>query len=320
MKIQILMSTYNGSQYIRTQLDSILAQDIEEKTLLIRDDGSSDNTVEIIEGYRERNPWISYYKGENIGVQRSFLELMCRADEDADYIALADQDDEWLADKLSRAVACLEKMKRESAGSSDVPLLYCSDKQIVGRDLEPLNVTVSRVVRKISFGNALVQNICTGCTAVANRSLIDLIKHCPTENPEYIIMHDWWLYLTAACFGKVYYDQEAHIRYRQHGDNTSGAMLNRRRLMKYRLEQMAKPRGEIYRQVEEFEQCYFIKGGESLGSADARKMERWRETDTLLRSKNSLKQRIYVVFDKRFFRQKYSDDMVFRLILLLGKL
>lgn len=313
MKIQILMSTYNGSQYIRTQLDSIAAQDIEEKSLLVRDDGSSDNTVEIIEKYREKNPWISYYRGENIGVQRSFLELMSQADEDADYIALADQDDEWLPDKLSRAVACLEKMKKESAGS-DVPLLYCSDKQIVGRDLEPLNVTVSRVVRKISFGNALVQNICTGCTAVANRTLIDLIKHCPPEKPEYIIMHDWWLYLTAACFGKVYYDQEAHIRYRQHGNNTSGAMLNHWSLFKYRVTQLKEPRGQVYHQVEEFLACFrdeiYIRGMTRNSSL----------CSEILISEESILKRIRLFFDLKCYRQKRVDDFIYRWLVLFGKL
>lgn len=320
MKIQILMSTYNGSKYIRTQLDSIIAQNAEKKTLLIRDDGSTDDTVEIIEEYQAENPWISYYRGTNIGVQRSFLELISQADEDADYVALADQDDEWLPDKLSRAIRCLENMRIESGYPADMPLLYCSDKQIVGRDLEPLNVTVSRVVRKISFGNALVQNICTGCTAVMNRALINMIKKHPPLKPENIIMHDWWLYLTATCFGKVYYDQEAHIRYRQHGGNTSGAMLNHLGLIKYRLRQMTKPRGEIYRQVEEFERSYFVNVGEALRTADSQRAECWQESNILLKSKSCFMQRISMVFDKRFFRQKYSDDMIFRLILLLGKL
>lgn len=314
MKIQILMSTYNGGDYIRTQLDSMIAQDAGGKTLLIRDDGSTDHTVEMIKEYQAQHPWISYYKGENIGVQRSFLELMSQADETADYIAFADQDDEWLPDKLSRAVQCLEEMKIEGNLSQEAPLLYCSDKQIVGKNLEPLNVTVSRVVRKISFGNALVQNICTGCTAVANRALIDLIKRYPPKNPEHIVMHDWWLYLTASCFGEVYYDQEAHIRYRQHGGNTSGAMINRRRLLLYRMNQLMEPRGEIYRQAEAFGKCY----SEKIRQPEFH--DRFVEVKKLLSAEKGWWNRLRVACDRNYFRQKRMDDLIFRWIILLGKL
>lgn len=103
MKIQILMSTYNGSRYIRTQLDSIIAQNIVNKELLIRDDGSTDDTVAIIEEYQRKYSWICYYKEKNVGVQKSFFDLLKQADSSADYIAFADQDDEWLPDKLKRS-------------------------------------------------------------------------------------------------------------------------------------------------------------------------------------------------------------------------
>lgn len=244
------MSTYNGSQYIRTQLDSIAAQTIKNKSLLIRDDGSTDDTIEIIQEYQKKYSWISFYQGDNIGVQKSFLELISLADEDADYVALADQDDKWLPDKLEQAVKCMKRM------DGTQPLLYCSDKQIIGKCLEPIKVTVSRQVRKIAFGNALVQNICTGCTAVLNWVLVRFLKDHPVADAKNVIMHDWWLYLTATCFGTVYYDTNAYIQYRQHGRNTSGAMLNRRELLKYRVGQLLKTRGEIYRQAASFQECY----------------------------------------------------------------
>lgn len=310
MKIQILMSVYNGSRYIQTQLDSIVAQDIEDKTLLIRDDGSTDDTLRIVRKYCEQFPWISYYSGTNIGVQKSFLDLIHHADSDAEYFALADQDDEWLPEKLSRAVLCLQGMKL----SPEIPQLYCSDKQIVDEDLNPLRVTVSRQVRKLSFGNALVQDICTGCTAVFNKSLLETIQKHPVSRTDHIIMHDWWLYLTASCFGKVFYDQNAYIRYRQHGKNTSGAMINRRALVRYRLRELKKPRGEIFRQTELFLESYsdLLNRGEFSQSRDLAKK--------LLKGKKGIIHRMSLIFDRRFFRQKHSDDIVFRGILLIGKL
>lgn len=308
MRIQILMSTYNGGQYIRTQLDSIINQSIENKSLLIRDDGSTDDTLDIIRDYQKVYPWIILREGENIGVQRSFFELIALADTTADFVAFADQDDQWLPEKLQVATGCLK------AFSDKKPLLYCSDKLIVGKNLEEIHVTVSRVVKKITFGNALVQNICTGCTAVINRTLLLLLQQHIPKNPDVIIMHDWWLYLTASCFGDVYYDKRAFIRYRQHGNNTSGAMMNKHLLLKYRLNQLFQPRGELYLQIEEFQHDFC--GELALSNYK----QEYGLINKLLYSKENLKGRFLVFIDKRYFRQKLMDDIIFRGIVLIGKL
>lgn len=306
MKVQIIMSTYNGARYIRTQLDSIVQQTLESKTLLIRDDGSSDNTVSIIQEYQKKYPWIEVYQGKNVGVQKSFFELVKRSDPKAEFIAFADQDDEWLPEKLERAVNKLEALYRKK----EQPLLYCGSQMMVDEQLKPLDVTVSRVVKRPAFGNALVQNICTGCTAVINRELAELIRNNMPSNIDAIVMHDWWLYLTASCFGDVYYDEVPYIRYRQHGKNAHGAIINKKRLLQYRLGQLLKPRGEIYRQVEEFEQSF-------LNKIDRIHM---RLICSLVNSENNLFGRMQVAIKKEYFRQKRSDDLVFRGIVLLGKL
>lgn len=304
MKIQILMSTYNGGQYIRTQLDSIVEQNIESKSLLIRDDGSTDDTVSIIREYQEKYAWIDLREGKNIGVQKSFFELIAMSDEKVNFVAFADQDDQWLPMKLCRAVKYLETYPKTE------PALYCSEKLVVGKNLEDIPVTVSRKVTEATFGNALVQNICTGCTAVINRSLLLLLKQNMPRNPNAVIMHDWWLYLTAACLGRVYYDEQAFIRYRQHGNNASGAMLNNRALIKYRITQLLKPRGQIYRQIEEFQDAF----GEIISQQHKSMISK------VLKSEHGIASRISLVIDHRFFRQKKSDDFVFRGIVLIGKL
>lgn len=306
MKVQIIMSTYNGARYLRTQLDSIVQQTIESKSLLIRDDGSSDNTVSIILEYQKKYPWIEVYQGNNVGVQKSFFELVERSDPKAEFIAFADQDDEWLPEKLERAVNKLEALYRKK----EQPLLYCGSQIMVDEQLKPLDVTVSRVVKHPAFGNALVQNICTGCTAVINRELAELIRNNMPSNIDEIVMHDWWLYLTASCFGDVYYDEVPYIRYRQHGKNTHGAIINKKRLLQYRLGQLLKPRGEIYRQVEVFERSFSNK-------IDRIHMGLIR---SLASSENNLFGRLQVAIKKEYFRQKRSDDLVFRGIVLLGKL
>ena len=307
------MSVYNGGQYLRAQLDSIVAQTISPIALLIRDDGSVDNTVKIIQEYQNFYPWISYYKGENIGVQKSFLDLIAKSDPEADYLALSDQDDEWLPEKLQRALTCLKKLENGQGStriSVDHPILYCSDKQIVDQELNPLHVTVSRIVRSPSFGNALVQNICTGCTAVMNRALANLINSHPPVCYDSMVMHDWWLYLTASCFGSVYYDDESFIRYRQHGNNTSGAMINQRNLLKYRIHQFFQPRGCIYRQAELFRDTYW----------QILKVPEIKAIQKLISAQDSLHNRILLSKDKYYFRQKWTDDLIYRGIVILGKL
>lgn len=308
MKMQILMSTYNGSRYIQTQLDSIAAQNIANKELLIRDDGSTDDTVSIIEEYQRRYSWIQLYKGNNIGVQKSFFYLLQRADASADYIAFADQDDEWLPNKLERAIEILERKDHR------ILLLYCSNTTITNETLQPVRATVTRRVKETGFGNALVQNICTGCTAVINRPLTQILQENMPQDIDKVIMHDWWLYLTAACFGEVYYDQNSYIRYRQHGSNTSGVIASRKKLLDYRMKQLFQPRGEIYRQNEEFLKAYKRKLGEK------RYFENYLLLTKFLNAEKNLYGRVKVALNRKYFRQKRGDDIIFRGIMIIGKL
>ncbi len=310
MKIQILMSTYNGEEYIRTQLDSIVNQTIEEKKLLIRDDGSIDNTVLIIQEYQKLYPWIEFYQGSNIGVQRSFFDLLEHSDSKADYIAFADQDDKWLPEKLE----CAVKKLKELFQKTKQPLLYCGSQVMVDEQLQPIDVTVTRIVKKAAFGNALVQNICTGCTAVINQQLAELIRNNIPKDIDAVVMHDWWLYLVASCFGSVYYDNKSYILYRQHEKNTHGAILRKRELIKYRIKQLTKPRGDVYRQVREFETVY-IKILNSNNYEQKKKM-----INRLLLSEKKVTERLLIAINNQYFRQKRGDNLVFKLIILIGKL
>ncbi|GLC82492.1 glycosyltransferase family 2 protein [Lacrimispora brassicae] len=304
MSLQIFLSSYNGEKYIRIQLDSLLAQTYQDFKVLIRDDGSLDKTREILEEYAQRDFRISWYGLENRGVVESFFDLMKRADLTCDYFAFADQDDEWLPEKLEKAVEVLQAI-----GSAE-PVLYCSDKIIVDEELRPLDVRVTRDIRKPSFGNALVQGICTGCTAVWNRNLMEVLRgHMPIRIGN-VVMHDWWLYMAASCLGAVYYDEHAYIRYRQHQHNKIGAMITKRQLLFYRLKQLNKPRGEIYRQVKEFVAAF----GREMSE------ENMRLATELLKAEKNIFLRLKVVKNKELFRHKAYDDLVFRIIVLFGKL
>ncbi len=214
MKLIVLMSTYNGEKFLREQLDSLLRQTTRPSKILIRDDGSKDDTVCILEEYASKYPFISYYSGKNKGPALSFWDLISNC-EDADYYALCDQDDVWFEDKLERAVKMLE---REDNG---IPLLYCSRFTLTDRDLKPIDSDVSRLYSFSDFPHSLIYHTAPGCTFVFNDAARKKIIRYDAER-KYCIIHDSIIHKIAAMFGKVILDQTPHIYYRQHGNNEIG--------------------------------------------------------------------------------------------------
>lgn len=273
--IQVLMSTYNGEEYLKEQIDSILAQDCEEKAdtglkLLIRDDGSKDGTQKILEEYAKKYPeTIEWYQGQNVGVIKSFFDLVVKSDEKADYYAFSDQDDYWHKDKLSAGITNIDKMSKEKDTKKNMPLLYCCSPLLVDENLKELNNEMTRKPKKPAFENAVVENIVTGCTLVMNKTLRNMAK---AYQPEFTVMHDWWFYLLASCYGKVYYDMEQHISYRQHGSNTVGYNVSKTKEFKDRLKRFKKNRRNISRQLSEFV-CIYGKYREDAADFKATDIE-----------------------------------------------
>lgn len=210
MRIVILMSTYNGARHVQQQLTSILDQLQPDGRLLIRDDGSSDETVTTIRSIQD--PRIHVTAGPNLGFALSFLTLLSHAPDDADMYMLADQDDVWLPEKINRAWQQLEPVRDQVA-------LYCSRAQLTGPALNPLGLTPAHIPAP-SLRNALLRNIATGCTVAITPALRRLAS--ATSHPELIGFHDWWLYVIATAFGQVYFDSQPTLLYRQHNQNAIG--------------------------------------------------------------------------------------------------
>jgi glycosyltransferase involved in cell wall biosynthesis len=309
--VQVLMSTYNGEKYLNVQLDSILAQDCDKLCgiqvhLLVRDDGSTDRTQEILQEYAARYPaQITWYQGENVGVIDSFFDLVAHSDEEALYYALADQDDYWEPEKLRAGCEYLNQRQQ-----NDKPYLYCCRPRLVDENLQELSSRIKRPPMRPSFQNALVENVVTGCTIVMNSSLRDMVKANP---PQYTVMHDWWFYLVASSFGEIYYDETPHIRYRQHGGNTVGTNVSRYKELKDRVARFKGNRHNISNQLKEFLRIYGDtqtgdrQAGDSIALARA-----------LVESKKSLAKRVKLVAGGNIYRQRRGDDYIFRLILLSG--
>lgn len=211
-EIAVLMSTYNGERYIDQQIRSILTQERVHVHLFIRDDGSTDDTLDIIGNYAKYNS-VNFYSGDNKGSAMSFLDLLEKT-KGYPYYAFADQDDIWYPDKLERAIRLLDKKSVSS------PALYCSDYQLVDQWGNKLKDNGHQSA--VTFGGALVSGCCTGCTVVFNKALHDIVI---TKTPRVILMHDDWIHkVCLGVGGNVIYDDWKSLDYRQHGDNVDGGV------------------------------------------------------------------------------------------------
>lgn len=211
--ITVLMSTYNGEKYIEEQIHSLLTQKNVKLAILVRDDGSTDSTKDILKKY-ENDGVLKWYAGENLKPAYSFLDLINKAPE-SEYYAFCDQDDVWNDDKLECAVEVLDSYE-----NAEIPRLYCANYQLVDAELKELpdNGHVSTT----TFDAALVSSCCTGCTVVFNRALLNILR---MGTPEVIVMHDDWVHkVCLAVGGTVYYDKARVLKYRQHGNNADGGV------------------------------------------------------------------------------------------------
>lgn len=237
-KVLVLMSTYNGEKYLQEQINSLLGQEGVQISIIVRDDGSKDKTHTILDKEQSAGH-LSWYQGENKGASQSFMELLSRAPE-FDFYALCDQDDVWLSDKLFSAVELIKRVGAE---------LYYSSYTTVDANLNIIKKNVHHH-HKDSLGAALVNMEVTGCTVVFSNKLMKAIK---LYKPVDIMMHDSWIYKVALALGyNIAFDANAHILYRQHGNNVIGDNTSFVKKMKARYRRWVKNvSNDRYKEVEE---------------------------------------------------------------------
>ena len=304
-KTLILLSTYNGERYLEEQLVSIFIQRGVEAKLLVRDDGSTDQTVAILEKNKKEKPetFEDIIIGENIGSTASFKELMRIAFErygDAyAYYAFADQDDYWLQDKLWRAVQKLEVL------DNSTPNMYCSDKIIVDSELKEIRgIRPAKV--DLTKGRALARNIATGCTMVFNRSALELFV---TREMEFIKIHDHAIFLICSFLGTVIYDDSAYILYRQHGSNQIGGTDT----IKSRYQDRLKKKGNLREHFsEKVAQSFLATYEDSLTKADIKLI------GTMAHYRDSIGARFRLFFNREIAKERFEDNFFFKLKVLLG--
>lgn len=264
--------------------------------ILVRDDGSKDKTVEILNKYQEENK-LRWYNGENLRSAKSFMDLVRKSGE-YQYYAFSDQDDYWKKNKLKRAIEQLKEY-------DNIPAIYFCQKEIVDENLKKMKYKNYNSI--VSFETSLVRNIVTGCTMVINNKLMKILKE---YTPEYIEMHDSWIYrVCLAVGGKAIFDQEENIMYRQHGNNVIGANESWNSKLKRRINSFIHNTRKRSKTVTESKKGYYNEMTE----------ENKKCIDQLDNYNKSLKNKINIIKNKKFKTEDKERNFIFKIAILLNK-
>ncbi|MGB9763697.1 MAG: glycosyltransferase [Minisyncoccia bacterium] len=220
--VEILLSTYNGDKFLNDFLNSLLTQSYKNWKLIVRDDGSKDKTIDILESFSQKYPEkVEIIKDSmgNLGPWKSFFHLLKYSKEK--YVMFADQDDIWLPKKIE--ITLNKMILSEKKFGENYPILIHTDLKVVDQNLNNIAESFWQYQNlnpeHKSLNYLLVQNNVTGCTVMINESLKNLINPFPTK----AIMHDWWIAIVASAFGTINYVPESTILYRQHNNQNTGA-------------------------------------------------------------------------------------------------
>tara|TARA_B100000886_G_C20422120_1_gene492119 strand:+ start:2088 stop:2933 length:846 start_codon:yes stop_codon:yes gene_type:complete len=218
-KVQILLATYNGEKFLREQLDSIFNQEYQLWELLIHDDGSTDNTLSIINEYQKIYPSkVRLLIDQKVfsSASKNFFHLIEYRSREANLYCLCDQDDIWHKSKLKFII------ERYNLEEDKEPVLIHSDLSLIDAEGKLLEKSHNKLINLqknfITKNNVLYYNPVPGCAMSINSALADKISYC-----KYMVMHDWWILLNAIYENTtVLYIKYPLVKYRQHSENVLG--------------------------------------------------------------------------------------------------
>ena len=288
----VLMSTYNGEKFLEEQLESILNQKGEFKLeILIRDDGSSDNTISILKKYQSEEK-IKFNAGKNLKPARSFVELLKNAP-DSDFYAFSDQDDFWMENKIENA---LKKMKEQE----NELIVYFSNVKLVDKELNILEH--QNKIKKNTLAASFISSPAIGCTMVINRKMREKILEKDFSEREFG-MHDSWIYRVGLSIdAAVIYDENSYIKYRQHENNVIGVKKNKN---------IFNVLTEIVKKRKKYK-SYIAKNILDLyGDEVTIKNRRILNNLSKLSNSNKLKDKMNVIADKEFRSYSYKMNFMF---------
>lgn len=223
MTVDIVCAVLNGARFLPDFLDSLRDQTHDDWRLWVRDDGSADRSVEILRERAATDPRIAvlHTGGPPAGVARAFGWLLEHVPADAAYVMCADQDDVWLPHKIARTLAAMQSV--ESRVPPRTPVLVHTDLTVVDQALRPIHHSFWEQQQlppePTTLRRVAVRNVVTGATLMVNRAALDMA----VPIPEGAALHDWWLAIVVAAFGRIEAVRESTILYRQHDDNAVGA-------------------------------------------------------------------------------------------------
>lgn len=222
-KVLIIMCSFNGEEYIGQQIESIMQQDYEDFMLRIIDDGSSDNTINIVEDYIKKYPQRIEIICRDLptgSACANFLQSINEArNTEAEYYMLSDQDDVWLPGKMSEMVRDIQTEEQKLC--SNIPILVHSDVMVADEKLNVISNSRARYIggkyNNLSMGELLIDNRVVGGSVIFNKALIDKLYTMPKS----AIMHDYWLAMCALGLGRLCYVDKPLYYYRRHTGNVS---------------------------------------------------------------------------------------------------
>ena len=232
--VDVIVATYNGEKYLAEQLDSILGQTYKDIRIIVRDDGSTDQTMDILDRYQKQYPDKIVIVQDEVQCHSSrsnFMQALCYSN--SEYVMFSDQDDYWLPEKIARTLSQMKKLEAESPKGTPL-LVFCSYIP-VDHDLKKISDQKSgrqEARYQLALSNLLVQNYVHGCLMMINRALAEIMGNYE----ERILMHDWWAALLAAGCGKIAHFDEELMLYRQHGNNVVGSVNVKS--FRYRIEKL----------------------------------------------------------------------------------
>lgn len=298
-KILVLMATYNGSKYLKEQIESILNQKGVEISLQIADDCSSDNTCALLEQYEKRHANIHFIRNKkNQGYRLNFFHLIQNASNDYEYYALADQDDVWMENKL---ITAIDELKRRP---KDTPNIYYSNLTVANQDLQPIGrMEKEEDIKNFTRINLLLENKCTGCTAVFNHKMKEYVSKMTDQM--ILLPHDEIIGRIASLYGEYIYDPNSYIFYRQHQNNQIG-VNKKHKLKKY------------FNFLIQGTKQYHAENIKDLLSLFG-KSANIPEAEDVAECNDSIKKRLQVFFSHEIKKRGFCSNIVFKIAILIKK-
>lgn len=304
-KLGVLLSAYNGEKYITQQVESIMNQNnVDHITLLVRNDGSTDDTLEILRKLEKKYTNLQVINGSNIGLIASFFELLRIGFQkfNFDYYSFSDQDDYWMKDKLESAIQYLSKE------NNNIPLLYGCRSVVVDEKLKPTGFLTQAQKRKLTFYNTAIQNIVIGHNQVLNKKLAKILIN-QKQDFSNIYSQDLWITNVAAVSGKIVFENTPHAYYRMHENNQLGYGKGKFDRIRGHLIRLRKKEPQKMAIQLRFFADYYSK----YLSTDER-----HEIDNFFKQQDSLINRKKYIRTMKLYRQNDKETKLFKILYLIG--